>query len=111
MTTPSPFDHERDPVLGEALRQALDPGDPDAFVARVSAAAGSRQPAYWDVLAGWARPGIAAAVAAAMAAGFLVGRIVSGPPSLDEALVPREAMVLESQGPPDAGVVFAVFDR
>ncbi len=108
MTTPSPFDHERDPVLGEALRQALDAGDATAFVTRVLVRA---EPAPWEVLAGWARPGIAAALAAAMAAGFLVGRIVSGPPSLDEALVPGEAMVLGSQRPPDAGVVFAVFDQ
>ncbi|MGH7645692.1 MAG: hypothetical protein ACREMR_08910 [Gemmatimonadales bacterium] len=108
MTAPSPFDHERDAVLGEALRQILDAGDASAFVGRVMSRAGA---ARWDVLAGWARPGIAAALAAAMAAGFLVGRIVPRPPSLEEALVPSEAAVLESQGPPDAGVAFAVFDQ
>ena len=36
---PMPFDHRPDAVLGAALRQALDPGDEAAFVARVLARA------------------------------------------------------------------------
>jgi hypothetical protein len=108
MTVPSPFGQERDAVLGEALRQALDAGDASAFVARVVTRAGG---VHWDVLASWARPGIAAALVAATAAGFLVGRMVTRPPSLEDALVPAEAVVLESPGPPDAGVVFASLER
>ena len=109
-TPPSPFDSERDPRLGDALHRVLDAGDTAAFVARVLArvAAG---PAPWDVLAGWARPGIAAALAAAMAAGVLVGRMASPRQALEDALVSTgtgpAAVVLESPDPPDLGVMFA----
>lgn len=72
----SPFDHERDPLLGEALRAALAPPPPDTagFVARVLAAAERRPAPMVDVLARWARVGIAAAILAALAAGFAVAQ-------------------------------------
>src|SRR5207248_2582678 len=63
MMDPLPFDHRRDAVLGRALREALDPGDAQAFVARVVAVAGQVRVASWDaVLARWARAGVAAAL-------------------------------------------------
>jgi len=61
MKEPLPFDHRPDLVLGKALREALDPGDPAGFVAR------------------WARAGVAAAVVVALAAGYLVGRATAAP--------------------------------
>ncbi|HEY6058966.1 MAG TPA: hypothetical protein VIV10_00140 [Gemmatimonadales bacterium] len=73
----TPFNHRPDPVLGAALREALQPRDPGGavFRARVLAAA-ERQPVpVVDVLARWARLGIAAAVAAALLTGMLVGRV------------------------------------
>lgn len=63
------FDHRPDPVLGEALRDALSAGDDAEFARRVMA----RVPqviaaeSWWDVLGGWARPGVAAAAAVLVA--------------------------------------------
>src|SRR5260370_19985282 len=56
------FDHRPDAALGDALRRALDPGDPAPFVARVLARADQVRAVSWDtVLARWSRLGIAAA--------------------------------------------------
>jgi hypothetical protein len=65
----SPFDPEHDRELGDALREALTPETDREFVGRVLA----RLPAVrssWEVLAGWARPGIAAALLFAAALGY-----------------------------------------
>ncbi|PYP37491.1 MAG: hypothetical protein DMD34_02185 [Gemmatimonadetes bacterium] len=86
-----PFDHRPDPVLGNALRRALDPGDATAFVARVLARAEQLRAASWDtVLARWARAGVAAALLIALAAGYLVGHASATPapqPSVADALI------------------------
>jgi hypothetical protein len=77
MTTPlTPFDHRPDPVLGAALRDALQPrGQGGAtFRDRVLAAVERTPVPVVDVLARWSRFGIAAAVVAALAAGALVAR-------------------------------------
>ena len=77
MTTPlTPFDHRPDPVLGAALREALQPreGEGAAFRSRVLAAAKRAPVPVVDVLARWSRVGIAAAIVAALAAGVVVGR-------------------------------------
>jgi len=91
MREPLPFDHRPDTLLGEALRQALDPGDVTPFVARVLARATEVRIASWDtVLARWARTGVAAAVLVALAAGYLVGRASAAPvarPSVYDALM------------------------
>ena len=113
MTGPmTPFDHRPDPQLGEALRAALDPGDHAAFVAAVLAA--DRPARTMDVLATWARRGLAAAMVAAALAGFLVGR--GGEPATlpEDALAPTSAgaasiALVTAAKPPDASVVFASF--
>lgn len=112
---------KKDDELGAALREALaPPADQEAFVARVMAhyeRALHRAPVpMFDVLASWFRPGIAAA-AAALIAGFLVGRSfltpapATEPASLDAAMAPVEgpglAALVTAQDPPDASVVFA----
>ncbi len=121
MTGDQMFDHRPDPELGAALRQAVEPrdGTQAAFVARVlagydAARAGGGGVPTWDVLAGWARPGIAAAVAAAALAGFLVGRALEppdAPASFDTAFAPTSgpglAALVTAADPPDASVVFA----
>src|SRR5712691_4765282 len=90
---PLPFDHRPDPVLGAALRQALDPGDHAAFLARVRARAReAAAPGSWDaVLARWARVGVATAMLIALVTGYLVGRAgaaaPAGRPSVTEALI------------------------
>ncbi|HTS87461.1 MAG TPA: hypothetical protein VMG41_03130 [Gemmatimonadales bacterium] len=69
MTIGEPFDSGRDPALGELLRRHFEAADHDAFAALVMA----RLPqgaSLWDVLARWARPGIAAAVLIAAALGY-----------------------------------------
>ena len=112
-----PSDFRPDPELGAALRSALEPKDDHAaFVARVMArydqALDRATIPTLDVLASWFRPGIAAA-AAALIAGFLIGRAVltPAPASFDAALAPLEgpglAALVTAQDPPDASVVFA----
>ncbi len=114
----TPFDHRPDPVLGAALRAALEPEDQAAFVARVMAGCDvARAPSRpsWEILAGWARHGLAAAAVAALVAGFLLGRSVRAPASLDEAFAapgtglaaPALAALVASQRPPDASVLLA----
>ena len=117
MKNSQPFDHRPDPELGAALRAALAPKrDSAAFVARVMAhyqdALDHATVPTLDVLASWFRPGIAAA-AAALLAGFLVGRsvLMPAPASIDAAMAPTEgaglAALVTAQDPPDASVVFA----
>ena len=115
------FHHHPDPELGAALRAALEPRDNQAaFVARVMAhydrALARGTVPMLDVLASWFRPGIAAA-AAALIAGFLIGRNfvspapAADPATLDAAMAPAEgpglAAFVTAQDPPDASVVFA----
>jgi hypothetical protein len=70
--TGNPFGSERDEALGRLLREALDPGPPEAFVRRVLAALPAER-SSWEVLAGWARPRIAAALLLAAALGWALG--------------------------------------
>lgn len=72
----TPFNHRPDPVLGAALRDALQPRDPGgkAFRVRVLAAVERLPDPVVDVLARWAHLGIAAAVVAALAVGIIIGR-------------------------------------
>jgi hypothetical protein len=111
------FDHRPDPELGAALRAALEPKDDhQVFAARVMAqyerALDRATVPTLDVLASWFRPGIAAA-AAALLAGFLIGRAVltPAPASIDAAMAPLEgpglAALVTAQDPPDASVVYA----
>jgi hypothetical protein len=92
MKDPLPFDHRPDPVLGKALREALDPGDAPAFIARVLARAEHVRVASWDaVLARWARAGVAAALVIALAGGYFVGRAAASPavarPTVSDVLI------------------------
>lgn len=112
------FDHRPDPELGAALRRALEPADQVAFVARVlarydQALAQATVPA-WELLARWSRRGLAAAAAAAVLGGFLLGRELSAPDAqatLDAAIAPVDGpgltALVTASGPPDASVVFA----
>lgn len=112
------FDHRPDPVLGAALRAALDAEtDQRAFVARLMARYDetlqrSTVPT-WEVLASWSRRGIAAALVAAVAAGFWFGRAVLIPAESDESIAtaispierPGLTALLTAVDPPDASVV------
>jgi hypothetical protein len=85
MNTESPFDPGPDRELGDLLREALTPNANSEFVSRVLArlpAAGS----FWDVLAGWARPGIAAAVLLAAALGYWLAPQENRAPTAAEVL-------------------------
>lgn len=116
MRDQEPSDFRADPELAAALRGALEPKvDQAAFVTRVMAQYDralehATVPAF-DVLASWFRPGIAAA-AAALIAGFLLGRTVlaPAPASIDAALAPIEgtglAALVTAPDPPDASVVY-----
>ena len=106
-----PFDHRPDPVLGAALRRALDPGDHTAFVARVIAGVDGARAAVgtWDaVLARWARVGVAAAVLTALAAGYLVGRATAsgGAPAIARASV-ADVLIAPRPQTPEVEVVLA----
>jgi hypothetical protein len=113
------FDHRPDPELGGALRRALDPprNDQAAFVARVMArydgALAAATVPTWEVLAGWARRGIAAALVAAVVGGFLLGQALQSPEpeTFDAAMAPTSgpgvAALVTATDPPDASIVFA----
>jgi|SRR6185503_5169068 len=116
------FDHRPDPELGAALRRALDPprGDQAAFVQRVMArydgALAAATVPTWEVLAAWSRRGIALAAAAAILAGFLLGRALQtpdAPETFDTAMAPASGQgggltaLVTATDPPDASVVFA----
>ena len=119
MTDERVFDHRPDPELGTALRRALDPPRDDhaAFVARVMAgyedALAAATVPTWEVLAGWARRGIAAAVIAAVVGGYLLGQALKRPEpeTFDAAMAPTSgpgvAALVTATDPPDASIVFA----
>lgn len=89
MNSNSPFDPGPDRELGDLLREALTPAGHADFVSRVMGrlpAAGS----YWDVLAGWARPGIAAAILLATALGYWLAPRESAVPTAAEVLAAGE---------------------
>ena len=72
MTDISPFGSGPDPRVTEALRRHFEGPAPSGMLARLEGAL-ARLPerdSEWDVLARWARPRV---LAAAMAAGFLLG--------------------------------------
>ena len=111
-----PFDHEPDARLGAALREALAPAGHDAFVLRVMAGVSTTKAGSWDVLAGWAGRGIAAALLVALGAGFAAGRAMQpSNHSIEEGLMTAPAdsgtaaaALVRGNNPPDASIVFAV---
>ena len=108
MKDPLPFDHRPDMVLGDALRQALDPGEEGhaAFNVRVLARAEQVRVMSWDaVLARWARTGVAAALVVALAAGYLVGR-AAAPPTTVRPTVP-DVLIAPPAHPGEVEVVLA----
>lgn len=114
MRPTSPFDHEPDRELGRALRAILASDDDAAFTERVLAVAPWPQQGagdWWEVLGTWSRPGLAAAMLLAAAAGFWLGRSTGPTPQLglEEALLPRvtTAALDTVNAPPDMDVILA----
>jgi hypothetical protein len=81
MSSQSPFDHRRDAELGAMLLEVLTPTDDAVFVRGVLGRVGAA-PTWWEVLDGWARPGLAAALVLVALAGFLLGRTLRSEPAL-----------------------------
>lgn len=111
MTEHPLFDHEPDPLLGDALRTALTSSDHPAFVARVVAAMPATRAGSWDVLAGWAGRGIAVA-AVATVVGFALGRTLKPGAAFEEAILTASAdsgvaatALVTGSHPPDASIV------
>lgn len=104
----TPFDHRPDPMLGDALRAALAPRGQAEFVARVMAAAQRPADPLMDVLARWARLGIAAALVAALAATLLANRGERVATEWAVGGADPEAVVAGVQAP-EVGVVFASY--
>jgi hypothetical protein len=95
MTTPEPFDATPDRALGQLLREHLDPGNHDAFVARLLA----RYPApMWDELARWTRAGIAAAaiIGGILALGSRTELSASDNLALSDAIAPSSMLSADS---------------
>ncbi len=88
------FDAGPDPELGRLLREALTPAGQADFVSRVLAGL-PEQGSLWDILAGWARPGIAAAILLAAALGYWLS------PGFGEGPAPSAAEVLAADQPLD----------
>lgn len=114
MTLSNPFDPGRDEALGRLMADALDPGDHGRFAARVRAALPELDAdSPWEVLARWARPGIAAAavlLVASLAGWLALGR--PGHPAVAEAPSrvgePAEGLFAASEAPSHDGVLAAV---
>lgn len=111
MTTPEPFDTSPDRALGQLLRDHLDPGNHDAFVARLMA----RRPApVWDVLARWARAGIAAAaiIAGILAIGSRTAERASATDNLalSDAIAPPSMLSADSV-PVAGGTLTAILEE
>ena len=70
MTAHDPFESAPDAALGRLLREHLSAGDDDRFAARIRAAVWAERDSSWDVLARWARPGLAAAASLIMGLGL-----------------------------------------
>ena len=71
--TPNEFGATPDETLGGLLREHYAPMAHGEFVARVRAAIAAEPATSWDVLARWARPGVAAAAGILLALGLLFG--------------------------------------
>ncbi|MFN2316011.1 MAG: hypothetical protein ABR602_04950 [Gemmatimonadales bacterium] len=79
--TQLPFDAQPDEELGALLRAGLDGPAPEAFTSRLrSAVVEAERAESWEVLAGWARPGLVAAGLAAAAVLWVVLTRDVGPP-------------------------------
>lgn len=100
--TQLPFDAQPDEELGALLRTGLDGPAPEAFTARLRAAVVEAERAEsWEVLAGWARPGLVAASLAAAAVLWVVLTRDVGPP-LGSQAVPVQELIA---GQPATGEV------
>jgi anti-sigma-K factor RskA len=113
MMQSEPFESVPDEALGRLLREHLDPGGHDAFVARVLAAARARgEPAAtWDVLGRWSAVGVAAAVLLALTAALgyqRSNRTGFEAASVIEAIAPAEAPVALLEAPDSPGAEFAL---
>lgn len=90
--THNAFDGERDPALGAMLSEALTPADTASFTARLLAGLGTRRNS-WDVLASWARPGIAAGLLLASLFGYwLVVRSARTAPGASEIIAVEQSL-------------------
>lgn len=115
MTTDA-FDPRPDAALGHLLREHLGGGDPEAFGARLRAAVAVARPASpWDVLAGWALPGLAAAALVLLTLGLLFGRGREPADAIEQALeltsAPAELVAAAYSPSPDVVLGAALEDR
>jgi hypothetical protein len=115
MTT-DPFDPRPDSELGHLLREHLGGGDPAAFGARLRAAvAGAQPPSPWDVLSGWAMPGLAAAAILMLTLGALLSRGADSRGAIEQALeltsAPAELVAAAYSPSPDVVLGAALEDR
>src|SRR5262249_7223569 len=69
--TNNPFDDRPDPGLGRSLRDYLENGLPASFTQRLLQRIPAAGSGLFDVLAAWARPGIAAALFFAALLGYV----------------------------------------
>jgi hypothetical protein len=111
MTTPEPFDASPDRALGHLLREHLDPGNHDAFVARILA---HRPAQVWDVLARWTRAGIAAAaiIGGILALGSRTAERLSATDNLalSDAIAPPSMLSVDSM-PVAGGTLTAILEE
>ncbi len=100
--TQLPFDAQPDEELGVLLRTGLDGPAPEAFAARLRGAVVEAERAEsWEVLAGWARPGLVAAGLAAAAVLWVVLTRDMGTPIWSQAVPVQELIA----GQPATGEV------
>ena len=119
MMHPSPFSHQPDPELGNLLRAALSPQDNEAFTDRVLAGfdeAQRRGLPFVDVLAGWSRAGMVAAITAAIIGMYLLrpgSPILETATSIDDILAeePVPAALVAAPAPDPNAILAIAIDR
>jgi hypothetical protein len=105
---------ERDPKLGDALRQSQsipEAGDADPLRRRILAAArptlsrlGSRAPKWWEWISDWTRIAVPVGLAASVAAGLLVQSVKTGSPGVSSTDMGSDStLVLAAFAEPAAG--------
>lgn len=96
MTDPFHIGPQRDELVAAALRAHLDAGArDDALLARLRAALPAARTSALEILAGWLKPGLAAAAVVVLAT-WLWSTYQPVPQNLEAALAPSAGTLLEA---------------
>lgn len=106
-----PFGARPDPAIAQLLRTYLEAPDDVAFTERLRQRLLQHEDSSWEVLARWARPGLAAAACLALLVGawLEIRRDAADAPAYEETIQPTgaPAQLFATSGPVTGDVVLA----